>query len=386
MCSDSPRRAPRRGRSAAFARAAVVAVVLLAGCRNLVQPETPPLGPVLVKASVIDPQGLAVDRALVRVRDSHFVPPPDESFSWNGNTDNLGRFELEVPRRGPFDVSVSPPSNSVYPDYVFEEVTFAPGSTTLMYHLQPVMGVLNLPPQFLPSSSSLYALWFRYRPGTVSRELDAILGANGHFQAWLLPGRYQAGVSTFNDHASVHYAWPDSISVDPDSVLTLDVPLVSFQVDLALAGSTGIAAAFSARVYDETTSDNTIEDGALGQGPVTLWGFEGPASLRISPKENAPFLERRFFLDLVQGLELAFDLGRYRLDVRVLDPQDQPWVGANVRVTGELGSRSIDTDTDGRVRFFLEPGRYRVEVGIQDRHADVFVEITQDLDLPIVLE
>jgi hypothetical protein len=247
--------------------------------------------------------------------------------------------------------------------------------------------MVNLPAPFDPDPARPSSIGFTYRSEDgVPREIGAPLTSGGRFDAWIHPGTYRARLVARGTGTSIFYTWPDSVRVVPDSLLTFDVPLVPFEVDLLLGGRRDLAASLEVVTWHLPTQTVTEMIGVLGDGPLQTWGHEGSNRLTVNPREGAPFLRRRVFFELTAATTVTVDLGSHQLDVRVVNAVGEPWAGVTVKIDGEEGYRDLASDPNGWARFYLPSGSFRVRAEAGDLSDEIVVTVPGSSSIQLVLD
>jgi hypothetical protein len=370
-----------------------------AGCRDLVQPQLAPVAPVMASGVVLSPLGVPVSGVSVSLNNYGYPGPVNGS--WNGKTDEEGRFTSDLPAPGYFDGSVDFPSSSQLPGWRFYAVWFdeTPKQLQPQYVSQRGRVVYAVALPFVPTNHGVeFDYGYRIPTGeTRHASVSFYVSDNGEFTAWLpWAGRFRAFVNARAYPQSVAYDWPDSVVVSGADTLTLLVPVVDYEIRPSLGGVPLEAATLTV----ETTlrAPNKFEDGNTSLQPSTTnghihaLGFQGSCSIRVGPPQGVPtsflFFDRSALVTLGPGAVIAVELGRYQLGIHLRTVGGAAVVGGAI-IVDSSADRGVELQSDatGSASLHLNPGAYQVLARLQSAGAaaDTVVTIASDMDLTLVI-
>jgi len=353
---------------------------------------------ILARGVVLRPGDIPVNgaRVYLEVRDS------DTGFSFSQTvvTAADGSFEAWVPNR-PLRLTIDPEGD--LPGLREEDFLF-PADEIYRFVLEgfACSGSLR------PFDNAELLSWINIKFSThvarlngeeVTVKVSGGLNETGHFQVYLpQPANYEVGLYEYSDDVSITYSWPDSVRVEPGETIVLENPLVFYRAELLLGGMP-LPDDASGRVWIEvrgTSSDNRnyirmLVDGDGSTRSFELSALRGERLLKISSSWSLQRIipQRYQVAPLAGGEEFSFELGLYRLDIQVEDPEGMPVANARVFAMNQdlVADAAQTSGLDGHVWFRANPGNYWIQVYRDEyfNRAQV-VSVNADTTVTITLE
>lgn len=383
---------------------AIVALVLalsLVACRQLTEPVDRRADGILAQGLFIRENGDPLIGADIIIRPEEGELPSEVQI--NTVTDIKGRFECWVPDV-PLRVNLRPSYRTEFPDITESKVRFRAGELrTFLLKGRFRPGIIG-PSKF----SDLFSdarMRFHYRIPQAGRpplaqSTSANVQADGVFRIFLPgAGSYRVRMDQAgDDDFHLNYDWPDSVYVAADDTIRVNVPLVSYQLELTMGGQALPDQRFECHLdsWDhyvycyqayEANGQDVLFDSLGLENSTEIYFYGTGTGSETNPKFITSFLP---ISPLREGDRLSFELGEYALRVQVVDEAGSSLSGAPLHIYGEDSrgySTSVSTNSDGVAYYQLNPGSFRLSVSLGGYLAtERYFSLDGDSQMEIVLQ
>ena len=379
----------------------LVALGLIAGCRDLVQPELAAVDPAdsFIEIFVF---GLSspLHEAEVTIDNSEYAGDGNAG-QWSA-TSILGEVRFIGAGPGDYDVHVVPDHRSDTPEWEASRVALEARAVSVSYAGTPVEVRLDWPElAVLGADESDTRVNFLYllpdpRPerDTYKAHVGISIDEDGRYMGALpRDGTYAVVVTAGGEGFSLNYGLPDSVVVIADSVLALaspfrrepvtllagGEPLVAnrVQIDLARIGFTyGLTIYRLSYSLDRSARPDSVYLLHPQMSQLTIRRLDGPAFLPqvayLSPQDMSPG---------------SVDVGGLELSLQVTDLAGAPVPGADVTVDHYRPAAQWLTDAGGKFELLLKPGAHQLRIDHPGYRSSVrVVELDADLAVTVALD
>lgn len=382
----------------------IVALVLalsLVACRQLTGPVEGQADGILAHGLFIRENGDPLIDAAVTIRSESGELSSDLQI--DTVTDIKGRFECWLPDVS-YRVYLRPHYPTEFPDLSESKVRFRAGELrTFLLRGRFRSGRVG-PSKFSELFSDArmrFYYWILQADGTkVEQSASSNVQADGVFSIFLPgAGSYKVRIDQAgSDDFHVNFDWPDSIHVAADDTIRVNVPLVSYQLELRMGGQALPDQRFECHLdsWDhylycyqeyEGNGQDVLFDSLGLENSTEIYFYGDGAGSETNPKFITSYLP---ISPLREGDRLSFELGEYALRIQVVDEAGSPLPGTYLDLYGEDSgyySTTTQTNFDGTAYYQINPGSFLLSVSLGGYLAtERYFSLDGDSQLEIVLQ